>query len=87
VSGSDSLIVELRANGTKAGSIDLVRLPVPGNNEAFAAQSLEDVERTVGQKETVTVKTIDGRNAALVIAPLHDAATLGEDMERPLLRL
>ena len=60
VSGSDSLIVELRANGTKAGPVDLVRLPVPGNNEELAAQSLEDVERAVGQKETVTVKTIDG---------------------------
>ena len=60
MSGSDLSIVELRANGAKTGPVDLVRLPVPGNNEAFAAQSLEDIERAVDQKETVTVKTIDG---------------------------
>jgi len=53
------LIVELRANGAKAGFVYLVRLPIFGTNEAFASQSFEDVERAVRQKKTVTGETID----------------------------
>lgn len=81
------MIVELRANGAKAGLVYLVRLPILGTNEAFASQSLEDEERAVRQQKTVAGETIDSRNAAILIATMHDAATFGEDMESPLLRL
>lgn len=81
------LIVELRANGTEASLVDLVWLAVPGTDEAFAAQSLEDVERAIGQQKSVAGETIDGGDAAVFIATMHDAATFGEDVERPLLRL
>ena len=82
-----SLVVELGANCAQASPVDLVRLAVFGANEAFAAQPLEYVERAVGQQKTIAGETIDGSDTAIRIAPLHDAATLGEDMERPLLRL
>ena len=59
VNGSDLLIVELRANGAKAGLVDPIRLPVLGTNEALASQFLEDVERAVRQKKTVARETID----------------------------
>lgn len=56
---SGLLIVELRANGAKAGFVYLIRLPILGTNEAFASQSFEDVKRAVHQKKTVTGETID----------------------------
>ena len=59
MSGSDLSIVELRANGAKTGLVDLVRLPIPGTNEALASQPLEHVERAVCQQKTVAGETID----------------------------
>ena len=81
------LVVELCAYGAKASPVDQVRLPIQRTDQAFASQSLEDVDRTVGQQQTVTGETIDSGNAASFIATMHDATTFGEDMERPLLRL
>ena len=75
-----SLIVELGAHRAQAGLVDLVRLAVSGADQALAPQPLKDKEGAVRQKKTFAGVTIDGSNAAGCIAPVHDAAALGENV-------
>jgi len=74
------LIVELRANCAKAGSVDLVGLPILRTDKALASQLLKDVERAVRQQEAIAGIAIDRGNVAGLIAAVHNTTALGEDV-------